>query len=325
MQKSILKTSLIAAAIVATIIWSCTIGKPDSSVNAKGDIFIDTPKVSIKSDTLFQLTTKQTIVTDSSCAGSQMLPAETVAVAGVPFSVPYLIVGRHLYLWPDSAIIDTLGSGAVIRLAPFSRVGSGTGIKGEWVMSDSLFFVYDVISGTMSAAETDSINTIIVASRLAPQVDLATFVISDTNMIENVANTSDLWADAQIYQWTDTTDNQSVKFYNLTLTKLAANSYKILGNVNSETVTITQDIVDTSGDMTVTFASTDSTHSGYVYYSSPKECPDELEPAWFANFLAANVKAPAAKMAVMKIPSNDSWKRARLIARLKALATTRQR
>jgi hypothetical protein len=228
----------------------------------------------------------ETIYTDSYCYGDSLV-VEADTFQSTPVALDYELSGNTLALteeesneYYDEALDDYVtfqDPNAIVAFQMvFTRSTSGTDIQGTWVLTGA---AYEVVSGTLTAAETQALNTQV----LAMQEDLAewgmTLVFGASTVSVYQTGGSSSLADELLYEY----EQYVVQSCNITAAKVNSNTISLTGDVTGEVVTIA---VSTDWDMT--YSSSDPTHATHTYYDNPTSCPNDYEPLWFEDFLVAN-------------------------------------
>jgi len=185
---------------------------------------------------------------------------------------------------------DTAASGAIVHFTSiFARVGSGSGLEGQWRLIEQ---AYQVISGTLTTVEKTNYESNNSNSRYL----LSTFVNSTleigsgkiTSSIE--ANTAGLFMESwngsnpYVYHKADSTR------FDMTAKAIDAHTLELKGRKTGETVTLvmTSSSSNFSGD--VVYTSDKAGNATYHYNADAKTCPNPAQPDWYLAFQNANLK-----------------------------------
>jgi len=184
-------------------------------------------------------------------------------------------------------IIDSEDYSAVIEYQDiFTRAGSGNGIQGSWKLISE---PYQVVSGTLDSASKAELDGEEAANAklLSYGTMQYTFTSDSLYSYENVN-----LAGVFVGEWNGDFDTQQDKPYSdsaqYEISIQAPNSSTVVlkGLIDSETVHVT---FTENGD--VTYASSDSTHTTFVYNPNqiPVTCAEtQGQPDWWEAFLSEN-------------------------------------
>jgi hypothetical protein len=241
----------------------------------------------------------RTIDTSKYCNGATLVTRYDTSQAGYD-TIPYTVTSTTLTVMgvdKDSGSF-TDPTAAVVYDMIFTRQTSGSGLVGTWKMSSR---AYHVVSGTLTAAEQQEIQSNIaadIASIAAGNYTELIITADKINVYEHRSATG--WADEFINDWNSNQPPDSI-----IVTKISDNSVSLVGRISGETVTITN-----STDHT-TYTSSNTAHATHTYYENPTACPNDYYPTWFFAFIMANPKAAKAAAApdqLIKYGDQDNQK-----------------
>ena len=158
-----------------------------------------------------------------------------------------------LFLKPTDTFSELFSDSSILVL---KRIGSGSGLQGAWMVVGD------------KANETSQ-----VAPVMIPNYDL-TIKFTETTM-QTFANQSPV--DQLYYAY------QNFENFNISVSK-KDNSIILTGNITREKITIT--IVGNAEQ--IVYNSSDISKEDHIYYSNPTECPNEVSPDWFIDFVIDN-------------------------------------
>jgi len=250
---------------------SCNSSNSTGSGGGTGPVLINLGSYSDNGAALV-ITTPAT--TDYSCNGTTLV---TRTRAGSTFTVPYTLSGNTLTVYTPDGAGTVLPSGAVVDYAEVYTGGNGTGLQGTWTFSDA---TYLLVSGTLTAQDYSQIT-----SELANIRDNGT-----GNTIQFSGNSITTLQDANTAQ--DFLDGNwnpprlpNAALYNVTVVATGKYTVRMTGVTTGEIVTLT---LSPNGD--VTYSSSVSANTTFHYFDQPTSCPNNDQPDWYVQFLAANVK-----------------------------------
>ena len=277
-MKKLLRFSL-PTFCLSMILFGCLTGN-DNGGASSSNVFQITSTYTAN-DTVLINNIPQTISTSSYCQGDSLNIHYDTTEASID-TMHYSVDGNTLTLWktepkPTSAIIKTT--------YVYARQKSGSELQGTWTQQSKS---YTVVSGKLSANEKENLNF-----EFSSQNDnyITTVIIGASQMKIAVSILNNNAADEFIKNWNGNGNKFSDSaMYDITLTKISGTSVKLVGNVSNEVVTISVD-----GNLDISYMSTNTSHSSHIYYSKPKSCPDDYEPAWYSTFLEDNAKVSILK------------------------------
>jgi hypothetical protein len=176
---------------------------------------------------------------------------------------------------------------AGIRMYLMMSSSNNAGLAGTW---QSPVFGYDVIAGTLSPAEKNDLDAQIAEMNTFFAERDVSITLASGNALTTEATSLVSWADQQIRQLADSTQGPWLGGYDtfnyaVTITKLSGAAFRLFGEADSQTVTVS---LDMSGN--VMFVSSDTALDPHTWYKDPSSCPNPQEPAWFVAFFNANPK-----------------------------------
>jgi len=143
------------------------------------------------------------------------------------------------------------------------RMGSGSGLIGQWYVADT-----DLQNGQV-------------------RLDITTSTLTVTITVNNC------YVDDFIDSWNCCGTWADSASYDITVLKLSCTQVRLTGNISGEVVTISW---DTDGNMT--FTSNNTGHAAHTWYENPTSCPNFYPDWYYTDFLYMNPKnTPAAKRA----------------------------
>jgi hypothetical protein len=223
------------------------------------------------------------------CNGdSLVVQIDTISNPGET-QVSYSISGSTLtYSLSTNTFMNDSGSWVIAQTAVFSRLGTGNGLQGTWILSSES---YTVVSGSLPDSTRHMIDSTMSAARqsLSSGEFAAQITFSGNQFTETVTYKKDAGSQVDYFvsRWDScSTFGMDTCDYAISVTKLNDNAAQLHGTKTNETVTI---VWSPEGDMTYT--SSDTSHHASVYYNNPTSCPDPYVPSWYYSFLSANSKS----------------------------------
>ena len=222
--------------------------------------------------------------TDRYCDG-EILKSETYQTPAD--TVRFTITGKLLTVHPS---VETLSSGAVVQwTSSYTRVGSGSGLGGDWTQNDQ---TYQVLSGEPDSLEKDGLEERAALTRRMLTYTIVTVRFADGKI--SAYQNGDLsrrFIDNWNTSFGEDTDLPDSAIYDIDVKALDRKTVELKGLKKGlktgETVRIAMRV---NGDRTYT--SNVPGHAEFRYTDTPTACPEVFYPNWFLEFEQANASGP---------------------------------
>jgi hypothetical protein len=140
-----------------------------------------------------------------------------------------------------------------VDTAVYNRSGSGSGLPGTWIATDTV-------------------------ENLPVQM-----VFTEDSVAFTMAPAAECYADSEYVRYLWPLDSAD---YRLTINRTSCSQVQLTGDSTHETVTMTW---NASGDMTMTGSI--SGHTAHTWYKNPLSCPNDQYPDWYySEFLGPNAR-----------------------------------
>ena len=165
----------------------------------------------------------------------------------------------------------------------FTRQGTGTSLVGSWKSSSQ---EYRLVSGTLTAAERQQLDSLIVAYNAEIAAGSYTELIITASKIDvyNHGSMDYNWVDNFLEMWNMGGPYSDSALFDIAVTKVSVSVIRLTGNKTAEVVTITY--VEGVGEI---YSSSTVANVKDTVYENPASCPNS-PPAWFYTFQQANMR-----------------------------------
>jgi hypothetical protein len=189
-----------------------------------------------------------------------------------------------------------------------TRVGSGSGLQGQWKENG---FTYQVLSGVLDSSSRKELDDEIALNEKILSYGTREYAFS----ADSLTGYQDVrYAEYFVAGWNGAFDISGDKSYSdsarydITLQVADKNTVVFKGIKNGETVHMTR---SQNGDRT--YVSDSSAHAEYHYYANqtPQTCPtiyQSSQPSWWYTFLSANLRSTATLAKAIAKPGVNSFR-----------------
>jgi hypothetical protein len=164
----------------------------------------------------------------------------------------------------------------------YMRVGSGSGLKGQWTLSER---IYRVESGNLAPLEHAIFDRMTAGTNVEYAYSSSTLYVTDDSL-KRFTETRN--ADIFVAEWNGVFNEEIAgdsSRYDIAVRVVDNHTVEMEGAIDTETVRI---IFKDDGSRT--YASTAPGHTEFHYDRIPAACPNHSRPDWYRDFLESNRK-----------------------------------